>query len=112
MCRRVGVHGLEQTSGLALALGPRGQLFLRRAPPLGERVAQRLELPEAQQARAAVAGNGDVERLAGERRYQRVGKLALEPRDLAAQCALGRVLGCPVRSEPGKLEGEVIDDED
>jgi hypothetical protein len=88
----VGVHRLEHGASDPLALGADGQGAPRSLQPVGQLVAQHLELAEAEQARAAAPGDDDVDRVGREAGDERVGELALEPRDLAPQRAAGGVL--------------------
>src|SRR5215218_10226521 len=81
-----GPHLLEQLGGPVRA---------QRLDPIGELVADPLELPERQQPRAGLRGGGSPGArglAAGKRVGQRARQLALEPGDLVAHVTAGGAL--------------------
>ncbi len=79
-------HPLEQRPVAGLQLGSLAQLALGRADSLGERVAQRLQLPEPQGPRLpGDRRHGDVDRRAREALGNQLAELPLEAADLASQ---------------------------
>jgi hypothetical protein len=76
-------HLLEQRPVSLLDRPPPGDLGLGLAEPRGERVANLLELGQAEHPRAAGGADAPLDPPAGERSRKQLAEPALEQRDLA-----------------------------
>jgi hypothetical protein len=78
-------HALDQSPVFLLACRSLGEVGADRAQPLGEVVANALELSEAEDARTGEPGDRPLESVAGVGGGEHLGQLALELGDLVAQ---------------------------
>jgi hypothetical protein len=99
-------HLLDLAAVLLLDVGAVAQRAPRGLDPARELIAHVLQLAEAQQARAAGRGHGELHALARPARHEQGRQLALEPLDLIQQRAPGRALvDRDVRREAGRRRG-------
>jgi hypothetical protein len=99
-------HLLDLAAVLLLDVGAVAQRAARVLDPARELVAHVLQLAQAQQARPAGGGHGELHALARPARHEQRRQLALEPLDLVQQgAARGTLVDRDVRREAGHRRG-------
>lgn len=99
---RLGDHRFEQAAVRLLCVRSPGDLALCLAEPVGERVADSLELGDREEPRAADRADVPVDALTWERAREELGEPALERADLAAELGAGETLGARGRGDRWK----------